>query len=211
MSQSPLTPFIERYQTAWQQSLGHGPVCDKSEAGPALDHRDEQGLAHWHAVPQPRPASFDNIAEALELSLHPALTEFYSHYYAGPLLFDAAFGEGELLQVWNRADLDFLQENLIGHLMMKRKLKQAPTLFIGLVGDGDSMLVLDNGDGSVWLEVPGQPPQQKLADSIDELVSQLSPRVVMPEPVPDTPAPSQQGLLRRFKTMWGHLRGRRQG
>ena len=60
---------------------------------------------------------------------------------------------------------------MIGHLMMKKKLKQQPTWFIGVLGDGDEMLTVDNETGSVWIEIPGDKPKQKLADSLAEFIN----------------------------------------
>ena len=47
----------------------------------------------------------------------------------------------ELLQAWNEDDFDLLQQNITGHVLMKRKLKQASQrVFIGLT-DQDDLLV----------------------------------------------------------------------
>ncbi|GAA4878135.1 SecY-interacting protein [Ferrimonas pelagia] len=210
MSASSLSQFIERHHQAWLKGLGHAPVSDKERDGPALLQRDSEGLAQWQAQPQSPQARFGNIAEAMELTLHPDLARFYGEFYAGPLQFDSAFGAGELLQVWDQTDLDYLQENLIGHLLMKQQLKHLPTLFIGLLNDSDAMLVLDNADGSVWLEIPGQRPHQRIADGLDDLLQQLAPRVELPVVV--APQSAQQlGLLARLKRMWQHIKPGRRG
>ncbi|MBY5990636.1 SecY-interacting protein [Ferrimonas balearica] len=203
MSQDALAHFFQRYHASWQQSLGQDPVSEQTEQGPALTGRDDQGRALWQAHHRTKPGQFDNVAEALELTLHPALTEFYGHYFAGHLAFDAPFGRGELLQPWNQADFEYLQENLIGHLLMKRKLKQPPTLFIGVVGEG--MLVLDNADGSVWLEVPGQEPHQRVADSVAALLSELTPCAELPKAAPEPDQAPSTGFWARVKTMVSHL------
>ncbi|MBY6186978.1 SecY-interacting protein [Marinobacter hydrocarbonoclasticus] len=203
MSLEALAAFHQRYQACWQQSLGQAPASDKPEQGPAEQGRDEAGRALWQAHRRSKPGQFDNVETALELTLHPALSEFYGHFFAGNLSFDADFGRGELLQPWNQADFEYLQENLIGHLLMKKKLKQPPTLFIGLVEE--SMLVLDNADGSVWIEVPGQQPSEKVADSIDALLLKLTPCTELPEPVSEPVAEASISFGQRLKAMLQHL------
>ncbi len=70
------------------------------------------------------------------------------------------------------------------------------------------MLVLDNDDGSVWLEIPGQPPHRRLADSLEALLAQIAPRVALPPMVPETaPVAAVPGLVPRLKQVWQHLRG----
>ncbi|TKB49724.1 SecY-interacting protein [Ferrimonas sediminicola] len=201
---SPLGQFFDRHARAWRQTHGHLPVTDRPESGPAGAGDHPRGQL-WQPAAR-APFDFANLARALELTLHPSLAAFYGHYYAGNPGFDAPFGAGELLQPWNEEDFEFLQENLIGHAMMKQKLKQPPTWFIGVMADSDLMLVLDNGDGSIWLELPGMEPETRVADSLEALLQSLSPRVVLPEPMAE--ASPRPGFWQRVKTMLGHLTGR---
>ena len=201
---SPLGQFFDRHASAWTQTHGHLPVTDRSESGPASAGEHDLGQL-WQPAARDA-ADFANLAQALELELHPALAEFYGHFYAGNPGFDAPFGAGELLQPWDEEDFEFLQENLIGHAMMKKKLKQPPTWFIGVMADSNLMLVLDNGDGSIWLELPGKEPETRVADSLEALFDSLSPRVVLPEPMPVEP--QRPGFWARVKIMLGHLTGR---
>ncbi len=119
--------------------------------------------------------------------------------------FDSKWGEGELLQVWNQQDFESLQQNVIGHLMMKKKLKQAPTWFVGVLGDGEQMITVDNEDGSVWIEIPGDRPKDKLADSLAEFIDALTPRVTPPvEPIVEEYV-AHPGIWQRMKMMWNDL------
>ncbi|QIZ77408.1 SecY-interacting protein [Ferrimonas lipolytica] len=207
MSDTHLAQFIARTEAAWKQSYQHLPLAQHNDEGPALQSVDEQGRGYWLAQPMSGKPLFDNVAAALELELHGDLERFYGQFYAGSLLFDADFGSGELLQIWSDDDLQRLQQNLIGHLLMKQKLKQHPTLFIGLLGQGEQMIVLDNCDGSVWLEVPGELPSKRLADDIDQLMQQLSPRLMIPEAAVAEAAQEEvpQGLWARMAAMLKHL------
>ncbi|SDI57409.1 SecY interacting protein Syd [Ferrimonas sediminum] len=201
-----LEQFFDRFRHAWQSTHGQLPVTDRDEAGPAAVSEHELGQ-HWQAVPQQPLGAFSNLEPALELPVHPDLQAFYGHFYGGNLQFDADFGCGELLQPWNQDDFAFLQENLVGHALMKKRLKQPATWFVGVMEQSDAMVVMDNADGSLWLEVPGQEPHQKLADNLSELLGQIAPRVMMPEPAPLPPP--RPGFWARLKAMLGDLTGRR--
>ncbi|QYK02504.1 SecY-interacting protein [Shewanella psychrotolerans] len=218
MSSLPaLDNFFEVYLQSYMERLGerpryypHGEGSDcliDDDKGKVSDH----DLAlQWQPIRRETSGSFDNINHALDMTLHPCINDFYGHYFAAPLMFDSAKGEGELLQVWNQNDFEYLQQNLIGHLMMKQKLKQSPTWFIGVLHESDQMLVVDNSDGSVWIEIPGQVPHEKLANSLNEFIAALTPRVCPPvknmeETMPELDHP---GIWQRIKIMWRNLRGK---
>ncbi len=49
-------------------------------------------------------------------------------------------------------DFERLQQNLIGHILMKQKLKQAITLFFAVTDEDDIILSVNNNTGEVWAE-----------------------------------------------------------
>ncbi|WP_035387353.1 SecY-interacting protein [Ferrimonas senticii] len=214
MSATALHQFHHRYQQHWLAETQGLPLTSHAEDGPAKTAEHPDGLSFWRWQPllenKPR-ISFENVASALELQLHPSLNDFYGAGFGGALFFSSDFGDGELLQVWNEDDLQRLQQNLIGHLLMKQKLKQPATLFIGLLGQGEQMIVLDNQDGSVWLEVPGQLPQHQLAPTLHQFLDRLSPRVEIPEVVVEEPLPEAVGLRQRLQAMLAHLLPKKRG
>ncbi len=213
---SALEKFLSEYQQAYREKLGEAPRFyaqgEASECliiGEASSEREEDPVL-WKAVNRSEPANFDNVAHALSLTLHPDINAFYGTKFAAPVLFDSDFGEGELLQVWNQQDFEYLQQNIIGHLMMKAKLKQEPTWFIGVLGDGDMMITVNNDTGAVYQETPGEEQTQKLADSLEAFLENIRPRVApavapIEEPILDT---QHQGLTARLKRMWHSLLGR---
>ncbi|MGI3002913.1 SecY-interacting protein [Shewanella algae] len=207
-----LEQFLSRYHQSYQSSLGEGPrYYARGEASPCVLQEDGEDPLLWQTIRREQPGSFANVSHALELPLHADIDEFYGQFFAAHLLFEADFGEGELLQPWSQDDFEFLQQNLIGHLMMKRKLKQPPTWFIGLLGQGDEMICVDNETGAVWRETPGELPSKKLADSLEEFLTLLRPRVA-PAVEPVEPAMANvdhPGLWARMKLMWQHLFSRR--
>ncbi|MDO6678383.1 SecY-interacting protein [Shewanella sp. 4_MG-2023] len=206
-----LDQFSNRYIQAYQDTLGELPRFYPMGQGSSCiegqyDLESDEAV-FWQTVKRKSTADFSNVEHALELKLHDDINDFYGHFFSASLYFDSNWGEGELLQVWNQQDFESLQQNIIGHLMMKKKLKQAPTWFIGVLGDGDNMLTVDNEDGSVWIEVPGNKPHEKLADSLAGFIDSLTPRVTPAiEPVEEdhghVPHP---GIWQRMKMMWNDL------
>ncbi|MCE9685123.1 SecY-interacting protein [Shewanella sp. AS16] len=210
-----LDDFLQNYLQAYRERLDEYPrYYPLGEASVCIrgDFEPEANVAvFWAPVRRDVPGRFDNVAGALGLTLWPDINDFYGYFFAASLLFDSPWGEGELLQPWNDKDFDYLQQNIIGHLMMKQKLKQAPTWFVGVLNEGDKMLTVDNADGSVWLEIPGEAPSERLAPSLEAFIGQLSARVAPPSlhQEPEMPALAHPGIGQRLQAMWQHLFGKR--
>ncbi|WP_428617386.1 SecY-interacting protein [Shewanella sp.] len=215
-SLSALDQFFTLYHQVYSDKLGESPrYYPLGEASPCVLECDldrvtqsPENSVQWQAIKREDEGQFDNIEHALSMKLHPSIQPFYGRYFSAPVMFGSAFGEGELLQAWNQQDFEYLQQNLIGHLMMKAKLKQPPTWFIGVLGEGDEMLVVDNETGGVWIEVPGELPHRQLAESLDAFIEGLTPRVSpaqkpLEESLPETDHP---GIWQRLKMMWRNLR-----
>ncbi|WP_394128785.1 SecY-interacting protein [Shewanella maritima] len=210
---SALDNFIQRYLKAYDNALSELPrYYPLGEASPCIE--GEQELTHdtavfWQPVKRQNSGGFDNVAQALEMTLHDDINAFFGRYYCAPLSFDSEWGEGELLQAWNQQDFEYLQQNIIGHLMMKQKLKQPATWFIGVIADGDQMITVDNETGSVWLEIPGDKPKTQLAESLADFLPKLNVVVkpaIMPQAEQDVIA-SHPGIWQRIKGMWASLMG----
>ncbi|MGL5359938.1 MAG: SecY-interacting protein [Shewanella sp.] len=210
-----LNKFLQNYHQAYLATLGELPryypqgepsLCIQGE----FDALSSEAVT-WLPVAREQPGSFANVEHALELKLWPDINVFYGHFYAAPVLFDSNWGTGELLQVWNSEDFAALQQNIIGHLMMKQKLKQPATWFIGLLDEGDRMLTVNNTDGSVWIEIPGELPSVQLAASLAEFIAALAPRIAPPVKHEDLPMPAlaHPGIVASFKRMWHNLTGKR--
>ncbi|MDX5996585.1 SecY-interacting protein [Shewanella oneidensis MR-1] len=210
-----LDKFLQNYHQSYLSTLGELPrYYPRGESSLCIQGEFVEASTEavgWLPVKREQPGSFTNVEHALELKLWPDIHSFYGQYFAAPVLFDSTWGTGELLQVWNEADFDALQQNIIGHLMMKQKLKQPPTWFIGLLDEGDKMLTVDNADGSVWIEIPGELPSVQLATSLAEFIAALSPRIAPPVKHEELPMPAQDhpGIFASFKRMWHNLTGKR--
>ncbi|UCX04287.1 SecY-interacting protein [Shewanella glacialimarina] len=206
-----LENFINKYLLAYQDALSELPrYYPMGEDSACIQGQFEQNSDHavyFKPFKRKTSADFSNVEHALELSLHDDINQYYGQFYSAPLMFTSSWGEGELLQTWNQQDFEYLQQNMIGHLMMKKKLKQEPTWFIGVLGDGDQMLTVDNESGGVWIEIPGDRPKQRLADSLSAFIDQLSPRITPPIK-PDTTEDTEwqhPGIWQRIKLMWQYL------
>ncbi|MCL1088481.1 SecY-interacting protein [Shewanella profunda] len=210
-----LDKFLQNYHQAYLTTLGELPryypqgepsVCIQGEF-----FGDSDDPIAWQPVKRDDVGSFANVEHALDLPLWPDIQPFYGQYFSAPLLFDSKWGTGELLQAWNDDDFKCLQQNLIGHLMMKKKLKQPPTWFIGLLDEGDKMLTINNSDGSVWIELPGELPWQQLSPSLAEFIEALSPRIAPPVKHEELPMPTlaHPGIFASLKRMWQNLFGKR--
>jgi SecY interacting protein Syd len=211
---SALDCFIKNYLKSYQDTLSEFPryyplgedsICIQ---GTFDANRDE--IVFWQPVKRDNAADFSNVENALNIQLHQDIHAFYGQYFSAALPFTASFGDGELIQAWNQADFENLQQNVIGHLIMKQKLKQPSTWFIGVTGDDDQMLTVNNDDGSVWIEIPGQKQSTQIAPSLTEFLQQLSPLIKPPvKPIEETEIVADHpGIWQRINTMWQSLRGK---
>ena len=209
-----LEDFINKYHQQYQETYDEAPryyPAGESSACIIGDyHGDEEQFVHWKPMLRESSASFDNVERALDIKLHSDINEFYGTLFSAPIHFDSEFGSGELIQPWNKDNFELLQQNIIGHLMMKKKLKQPATWFIGTVDDSDKMLTVSNDDGSVWIEVPGEEQSQQLAESIESLFTTLTVKPTIPEapqPYVETVA-EHPGIINSLKRMWKNLTSR---
>lgn len=136
---------------------------------------DVDNLVPWQPVKQQGNANLDALSAALEMQIHPDLVSFYSRYWSNNLNAKTAKGDLQLLQAWNQEDFERLQQNLIGHILMKRRLKQPETLFFALTDEDDFILTLDNKSGEVLLEQVGLLPKEVVAVDLATFIDSLEP------------------------------------
>ncbi len=135
---------------------------------------DEHGFIQYQAVARQPSANLNSLAKALEVEFPDALSEFYGSFFSGPIKSQLDDHHIELLQVWNEDDYDLLQQNITGHVLMKRKLKQADTVFIGLTEQDDLLITVLLETGQVCLEYVGKKPHYVLAESLEAFLGSLS-------------------------------------
>lgn len=178
--------LAESYQNFIAQTLSwyqqHKLTLQAWSADPASPAPCQQAVlddhqVSWQPVMQQPPADFSNVEQALELELHPDIKQFYSLYYGAGLGASHSRGPLQLLMIWDQTDLARLQENMIGHILMKRRLKQPETVFFALTDDDSIVLSVLNRTGEVYLETVGKDVSEKLADSLTDFFSQISPAI----------------------------------
>ncbi len=183
-----LQQFSQQYIDQYQKTHSHLPIIEQDEKWPSLCEITHEknatsqntlmaGQVYWQPVkvgPE-QELNFDNVESALELTLHPDIKTYFTTLYSESL--DAVCEEGglSLLFAWNKDDFQRLQENIIGHILMKQRLKQKETIFFAVTDEEDMIVSIDNESGTVWVERVGCEPHKKLADSIALFMSYLTP------------------------------------
>ena len=171
--------FSQDYLQTYQHRFQHLPITETIEDWPSVCEQGvhEEVFSLWCPIKVVEPLSFDNVESALEVSLHADIKQYFTTMFSDSLDANCAEGDLSLLFAWNKKDFERLQENIIGHILMKTKLKQKLTVFFAMTDDEDHILSIDNESGSVWVEKVGCEPHKKLADSLAEFLEQLTPRI----------------------------------
>ncbi len=172
---SALTEFHRRYLDSHAHVNNALPVieADAEWPSPCEQGKADDEYCYWKPVACHGGLDFSGMEQALNITLHPDLKMFYTSFYSNNLTARCADGDLELLQPWNKDDFERLQENLIGHTMMKRKRHQPETFFIAATDDDEIIISVINETGEVWAERVGQNPHRKLADSIADFINTL--------------------------------------
>lgn len=127
----------------------------------------------WQPIECNDALSFTNIEQALDCTINAEFAAYFTSFYSESIPAECSEGYLELLFAWNKDDFDRLQQNMIGHILMKQKLKQSMTLFFAVTDEEDVILTVRNETGEVWAERVGSEPHKKLANSIYEFISTL--------------------------------------
>ena len=167
-----LTQFVEQFK----EKHNHLPVVEADDKwiSPCEQGKYSNDANYWQPV-KADGLSFNNVEQALELTLHESVKHYFTSYYAESVDADCEEGRLSLLFPWNEDDFARLQENIIGHILMKRKLKQPETVFFAVTDQEDFILSIENETGAVWVEQVGKAPHKKLSDNLVDFIEQLTP------------------------------------
>ncbi|UUO21826.1 SecY-interacting protein [Colwellia sp. M166] len=171
--------FSQDYLQDYQQRFQHLPITEQAEDWPSPCeqgvHQDIFSL--WQPIKVTETLTFDNVEAALEVKLHHDIKAYFTAIYSDSLDASCVEGDLSLLFAWNLKDFARLQENIIGHILMKIKLKQKLTVFFAMTDDDDHIISISNDTGAVWVEKVGCEPHKKLADTLAGFIEQLTPRI----------------------------------
>ncbi|SFN09724.1 SecY interacting protein Syd [Izhakiella capsodis] len=171
-----LKNFTTSWCQHWQDTLGHDPLSAELYGIPSpcvIATSGEQ--VFWQPQPFQPLADLTAVARALDIEIQPSVNAFYTTQFAGEMSARIGDLELQLSQVWSLDDFSRTQENLIGHLLMKRRLKQTPTLFIATTITDLDVISVCNLTGEVISEQLGTKERRKLVDSLPDFLSRLQP------------------------------------
>lgn len=185
-----LQSLVDNYLKKHKDSFNHLPTVpfDEKWLSPCEQAEGDGGISYWQPIliadfAKSNDASelnieqlnFANLEAALGLSLHSDIKSYFTYIFSADLEVEHQEVPLSLLFAWNIEDFHRLQENIIGHILMKQRLKQVETIFFAVTDDEDMIISLDNATGQVWLEQVGCKPHKKLSDSLTEFIEQLTP------------------------------------
>lgn len=178
-----LADLHQRYQAAYAVESKQ-PMTEYIDGWNAPCYQGEvrYGMIAWKAVLQQPATDFRGVEQGLGCQLDEQLKAFYQGYFAADLYLSFDGHPIVLSQVMSVEDVDRLQRNLIAHVLMKRRLEQPVTLFLGTSETSDDLIIsVHNETGEVGLEYAGKPHHATLAANVAEFLARCTPRVVVPE------------------------------
>ncbi|MAV25932.1 MAG: SecY-interacting protein [Gammaproteobacteria bacterium] len=178
-----LRAFIDRAKIYLQKVAdGRFTLPFDEEWRSPCEQEQSRGNTYWFPVEQRPNVSFERLSEALEVTLHPDICDYYQTFWSGSLGARDEQRDISLLQLWNHDDHERLMSNLIGHALEKRRLKHDFTIFFGTAEpDGERILSVHNRTGEVLLEYPGVEPFEVLASGLSEYLDTLTPVNTSPD------------------------------
>jgi SecY interacting protein Syd len=168
--------FGQAYIEGYQQQHNSLPIADvdPESASPCQVALKENDKTTWQVIKINESLNFKNINSALDVEINQDIEDYFGSMYADSIPAQTSDGKLSLLFAWDHNDFQRLQENIIGHIMMKQRLKQKITLFFAVTDEEDMIISLDNESGEIWVEQVGCEPHKKLANSMQEFLSSLS-------------------------------------
>jgi len=172
-----LVELFSRHAKIWQDEQGSLPqqYFDAEWVSTCQVQRLADDMITWSPVEREVNISLRNIEEALDITLHPSIAALFCSFYADgiPCLYDDH--PVDLIQAWNEEDFKLLQENMIAHFMMQKRLKKPASMFIASCSDEMQVISILNETGEVQLETLGKQQEAILAPNLAEFLDKLQP------------------------------------
>lgn len=174
MIKKELSNFTQKFVDEWYRKTGHEPVSTElfGISSPCIIKEIDEKV-FWLPVSSGINEGLIKVENAMDISIHPDVHDFYATQYAGDMAAKFKDINISLIQVWNDDDFTRLQENLIGHLFTQRRLKLSPTSFIGSMDSELEVISLCNISGEIILELFGSKKREVLAPSLAEFLNEL--------------------------------------
>ena len=176
-TQKQLFALFERQQLLWQKNKPSLLVQrfdpdwpSPCQVGDVLD-----GEIQWQPIKREPAVDLSNIEQALEIQLHPSIVDLFCSAYADCISCLCNEHPIDLIQVWNEEDFKLLQENMIAHFMMQKRLKQPASMFIASCTDEMQIISILNETGQVQLETLGKGQEAVLAENLADFLAELQP------------------------------------
>lgn len=169
-----LQQFTQRYITTWQRQTHNFPRSEELYGidSPCIVRTDAEAI-YWQAERQ-QPSKTLHIAETLiNITIRPELHQFYGLQYAGDMHAQWQNQALTLIQAWNGEDFKRLEQNLIAHLQMQKRLKRQPTPFIASTPQDTQIIAVNNVTGEVGLEELISGEITVLCGDLPQFLSQL--------------------------------------
>ena len=171
-----LQAFTQRYCDAWQQQYSSLPRSEElyGVPSPCISATDDDAV-YWQPQPFTAEQNISAVERALDIVIQQPIHSYYTTQFAGDM---AARFAGEtmlLLQTWSPDDFRRVQENLIGHLVVQKRLKLSPTLFIATLESELEVISVCNLSGEVLKETLGTRKRTILSPSLASFLDQLEP------------------------------------
>ncbi|MCI1031594.1 SecY interacting protein Syd [Raoultella sp. BIGb0149] len=171
-----LQAFTQRYCDAWQQQRASLPRSEELYGipSPCISATDGDAV-FWQPQPFSLPANISAVERAFDIVVQPPAHSFYTTQFAGDMQARFAGETMTLLQAWSPDDFQRMQENLIGHLVVQKRLKLSPTLFIATLDSELDVISVCNVSGEVLKETLGTRRRTTLSASLASFLNQLDP------------------------------------
>ena len=174
-----LDRLLQSYVTQTQRSSGHLPTMELNNSIPdqldslaVVEANEQENTLYWKPAENGNWDLLNGLEKGLDTEIHSDIKTYFGAYWSNGICCLSPIGPVSLIQIWNKADLELLRENLLGHAFMKLKKRQPLTFFAGL-GEGENVVVVDNATGIVYLEQPGRRPHKTLAGNLAEFLQGL--------------------------------------
>ncbi|PKH03780.1 SecY-interacting protein [Psychromonas sp. MB-3u-54] len=179
-TQTQLFDFFERFKNHWQTQKKSLPqaVFEAQWISPCQVGEVENELIFWSPIKREPSVDLSNIEEALDIKLHPSIVDFFCSAYSAGLPATYQNHPIELIQAWNDEDFNLLQENMLAHFMMQKRLKQPASMFIASCSDEMQIVSVLNATGEVQLETLGKGQEAILAANLADFLATLTPVII---------------------------------